>query len=362
MRKTIAAIALGATAIALAGCSSAPAPAPSESAELTHVNFGMMPYFDYAPWELADAQGFFAEEGIDYESTMFPVEGNLAPALVNGSIDVGAFSDTAAVQLAGQFSDLRMVGFQNVFTGFAIMSREGAFTTYDEFLDELGDPQEAASAIADELKGKSVVTTSGAAFEMVLDQALANGGLTMDDIDVIDFEPDAGVAAFESGTGDFFLGGLPQRQRLTELGSVALISGDQIGAGAIALSGIAASSEFADAHPEVLAALQRVWFKTMAYLQDHTQEAEQFIADWGNANNGASNTAEDVAYFYDNYVIFASTLQDAIDTFYTEGAPLNWKTRIDYLIDYNEATGVIEPGSVNADDLVIAQHVIEEVE
>ncbi|WP_283136225.1 ABC transporter substrate-binding protein [Rhizohabitans arisaemae] len=362
--KRIASLALGCVlALGLSACgSSTPEAAPKDGKPAAKaVKFGIMPYFDYAPWDLAQEQGFFAAEGIEYTPTLFPVEGNMAPALVNGSVDVGAFSDTAAVNLAGQFPKLRMVGFQNVFTGFAIMTRKGAFATYEENLAKEGDPDKAAIATISQLKGKTIVTTSGAAFSMVIDQALQKAGMAKGDLKIADFEPDTGVAAFQRGTGDVFLGGLPQRQRLTELGNVALISGDQIGPGAIALSGLAANADFAAANPEVLAALQRVWFKTMAYMDANADKANTFIAEWANKKNGASNKAADVAAFYKDFVKLAKTPAEAREMFYAEGAPNNWKTRIDYLISYGEADKSLKPGSVRADELVIAADVMNKV-
>ncbi|GII92634.1 ABC transporter substrate-binding protein [Sinosporangium siamense] len=363
MRK-IAVLALGcALTLGLAACGSGSedntaAGTPAKQA----VKFGIMPYFDYAPWDLAQEQGFFAAEGLEYTSTLFPVEGNMAPALVNGSVDVGAFSDTAAVNLAGQFPKLRMIGFQNVFTGFAIMARKGQFTTYEENLAKAGgDAEKAAVATIQQLKGKTIVTTSGAAFSMVIDQALEKAGMPKSDLKVADFEPDAGVAAFQRGTGDIFLGGLPQRQRLTELGNVPLIAGDQIGPGAIALSGLVANDEFAKQHPDALAALQRVWFKTMAYMDANPDKAHGFIADWANKKNGASNKAADVAKFYTDYVKLAKTPADADKMFYAADAPNNWKSRLGYLIKYGEATKALKPGTVRADELVIAPEVMKKV-
>ncbi|WP_010268208.1 ABC transporter substrate-binding protein [Paenibacillus senegalensis] len=328
--------------------------APAES-KVT-VNFGLMPYYDYAPWALAKNQGFFEEEGIEFKSTMFAVEGNVAPALVNGSIDIGGFGDTPSVTLAAQFEDLRMVSFNNIFKGFAIMSRaDSDFKTYEEFLEELGDPKEAAIETGKQLQGKSVVTTSGATFYMVLEQALSNAGLSIEDMNVIDMEPDMGVSAFISGTGDFYLGGLPQRAKLEEEGFETLIAGEEIGAGAVSLAGLAATKSFVDNNEETIRKIQNVWFKTMDYMTSNPNEAYQFIADWSNEQTGGSGTAEEAKQFIEQNVIFATTPEEMQSLFYADDSEVNWKKRYDQLIEYHVEDGVIREGSVDPNNLVIAE-------
>ncbi len=327
---------------------------------LKEISLGLMPYYDYAPWALAAEKGFFEEEGLKMKSTMFPVEGNVAPALVNGSIDVGGFSDTPSITLAAQFADLRMVSFLNIFKGYAIIAdKDKGFKTYEELLKETNDSKQAAVEAGKQLKGKSIVTTSGAAFYMVLEQALVNAGLTMDDVKVIDMEPDVGVSAFISGTGDFYLGGLPQREKLQGEGFPAMISGEEIGPGAVSLAGLATTKKYLDANPDVISSMQKVWFKTMDYIQNNPDDAYAYLADWANKRNGGKSTGEDVKKFIDSYVIFAKTPEEARSYFYDENSATSWKKRYEYLVKYHEETNVIKKDSVKLDELVPAQSVFE---
>ena len=334
--------------------------ANGDDKKMTEVKFGLMPYYDYAPWALAESKGFFEAEGLKFKSTMFPVEGNVAPALVNGSIDIGAFSDTPSITLAAQFSDLRMISFHNIFKGFAIMARkDSGIKTYDQLFKELNDPQKAAVEAGKQLKGKTVVTTSGATFYMVLEQALLNAGLTMKDVKVVDMEPDAGASAFVSGTGDFYLGGLPQREKLQGLGHPALISGEQIGPGAVILAGLATTKKYADQNPEIIKKVEKVWFKTMDYMKNNPDESYEFLADWSNKQTGGKSTGADVKKFIQDYVIFAKTPEEAQMLFYDATSPTNWKKRYDYLVKYHEDTNEIKKNSVKVQDLVIAESIFQ---
>lgn len=343
-------------AVSVLGCT---ATNNSEDNNLTKLRVGIMPYYDYAPLALAGAKGFFKEEGIAFESMMFPVEGNLAPALVKGSIDIGAFSDTPSVTLAAQFPDLQMTSFHNVFKGFAIMGKKG-FKTYDQ-LKEGKDEQATKAELAKQLKGKSIITTSGAAFYMVIEEALKKAGLKKADVKIIDMEPDQGVSAFISGTGDFYLGGLPQRERLEKEGFPAVISGEQIGSGAVILSGLAANKKFITKNPGVVQKVEKVWFKTMDYMKKNPDEANKFIADWSNKQSGGKNTGEDIKKFLDNYVTFASTKEEAQKLFYDPQSTTYWKKRYENLIKYHEGSKEIKIGSVNIDNLVIAEKIFKEL-
>lgn len=334
---------------------------PNED-ELIEVNLGLMPYFDYAPWALAEEKGFFEDEGLELNSMMFPVEGNVAPALVNGSIDFGAFSDTPSITLASQFDELKMVSFHHVFKGFAIMSHEDEeIKTYEQLVDELGDPDEAAIEAGKQLEGKSVVTTSGATFYMVLEQALTNAGLTMEDIDLIDMEPDAGVSAFISGTGDFYLGGLPQREKLQEEGFLPLISGDEIGPGAITQGGLASSEKFLDENPDVVEKIENVWFNAMEYTEENTEEAYDYMAEWSNEQGGGDSTGADVEEFFEDYVLLAGTVEEMESMFFDPDSDYYWKDRYEFLIDYHESTGEIDEGSVDIEKLVVAEEYFEKL-
>ncbi|XID90317.1 ABC transporter substrate-binding protein [Paenibacillaceae bacterium WGS1546] len=345
--------------LGLAACSGNGASTGGEK-KLKEVRLGLMPYYDYAPWALAEKMGFFEEEGIKPISLMFPVEGNVAPALVNGSIDMGGFSDTPSITLASQFGNLRMISFLNIFKGFAIMAdKDGGFKTYEELLKESNDPQQAAIEAGKQLEGKSIVTTSGAAFYMVLEQALLNAGLTMKDVKLIDMEPDVGVSAFIAGTGDFYLGGLPQREKLQGEGYPALISGEEIGPGAVMLAGLATTKKYAEANPETIKSMQKVWFKTMDYMQSNPDEAYAYLAEWSNQQNGGASTGEDVKKFIESYVIFAKSPEEAQSLFYDESSPTNWEKRYEYLVKYHEESGEIKQDSVKLDELVIAESVFQ---
>ncbi|QJD84447.1 ABC transporter substrate-binding protein [Cohnella herbarum] len=366
MKKWTALLALIVLSVSLAACSGNDKNdegAAESGGKLKEVSFGMMPYYDYAPWALAENQGFFEQEGIKFKSTMFPVEGNVAPALINGSIDIGGFGDTPSITLASQFQDLRMVSFLNIFKGFAIMAnKKGDFKTYEQFLKESNDPKQAAIETGKQLKGKSIVTTSGAAFYMVLEQALVNAGLTMDDVKLIDMEPDVGVSAFISGTGDFYLGGLPQREKLQGEGYPALISGDEIGPGAVMLAGLATTKKYADKNPETIKSLQKVWFKTMDYMKSNPDEAYAFLAKWSNEQNGGKSTADDAKKFIEAYVIFAKSPEDAKALFYDENSSTSWKQRYEYLVKYHEETDIIKKDSVKINDLVLAESIFQSLQ
>ena len=60
--------------------------------------------------------------------------------------------------------------------------------------------------------------------------AATRGGLDFKrDVKVIYLEPDQGLAAFLNGTGDAYIGGIPQRTRAGKEGMVEMLTGIDLG-------------------------------------------------------------------------------------------------------------------------------------
>jgi len=73
------------------GCSFVADSAPSRAshgASLTPVRANVLPFLSFAPFFIAEEEGFFAEEGIRLEMVPFRSGPDALPALINGQIDV----------------------------------------------------------------------------------------------------------------------------------------------------------------------------------------------------------------------------------------------------------------------------------
>ncbi|MDO4483093.1 MAG: ABC transporter substrate-binding protein [Clostridia bacterium] len=128
-------------------------------------------------------QGYFAEEGLDVQLVEFADGPTIIAAMESGSIDMGYIGPGA--------HKLCINGRAKVF-----------------MLSQIGDadavlvrPSAGISTYAD-LKGKKVGYSSGTSSEMILQYALEEAGLTMNDIEAYEMEVSSLVTAMISGSID----------------------------------------------------------------------------------------------------------------------------------------------------------------
>ena len=99
-----------AAVLALAGSIAAVGAAVAQDGpEPVTIRFGQLPYLDYAPWAIAEQQGYLADQGITFETSTFEVEQPMYEAMLGGSIDVGDSGDTPFILAAAQPGVLRPV-------------------------------------------------------------------------------------------------------------------------------------------------------------------------------------------------------------------------------------------------------------
>jgi ABC-type nitrate/sulfonate/bicarbonate transport system substrate-binding protein len=327
-----------------------PAEAPAET-EMVSVRFGNLPYLDYGPWIVAEKMGFLAEQGIEIETTIFEVEQPLIEAMLGGSIDVAAGADSPFILLAPQSKDkLQMVSVHSLFTGYSIMGRPDDVKTYDQFIAEGKTAEEALAAAAMQLKDKTIILPGGASFYPVLDTALAFAGLTKDDVEIIDMDPVEGAAAFLQGTGDFYSDGLPSRFRLETEGMVNVLTGVQMGGGAMDTAGMYVTTKFYAQNPEIVHGFLKAWYKAVDYIKTNPDEAISMMIDWINEQSGAGMTVEDGKRFLTDLVLFP-TYEEVGEWFFTEGSPYYWADRLSFVKSYNEESGTDYTG-VDLDEMM----------
>lgn len=315
------------------------APAQPTAPAVVTVRFGNLPYLDYGPWIVAEKKGYLAEEGIQFETTIFEVEQPLIEAMLGGSIDVAAGADSPFILLAPQAKDaLQMVSVHSLFTGYSVMGRPGAFKTYDDFVAEGMSHGDALAAASKQLAGKTIILPGGASFYPVLDTVLDYGGLTRNDVTVIDMDPVEGAAAFLQGTGDFYSDGLPQRFRLEQEGMVNVLTGVQLGGGAMDTAGLYVTSKYLAENPEVVKGIMRAWYRAVDYIKANPDDGIAMMIDWINEQSGAGMTVADGKRFLTDLVLFP-TYKEVGEWFFTSGSPYYWPDRLQGVKEYNEASG-----------------------
>jgi len=292
----------------------------------TKIRFSVAPFQDTLLPVVGVVKGWYQQEGLDVE--IVPTDWySTQESLASGHIDVGMGNIASVIGAHHNFPDGRILLLFNTFdNGFAIMIRQkSGMKTAAQLERELGSPEKAALAAIRQLRGKSVITTSQTDMEQVVAYAVRAAGMELGkDVKVIDLEPDEGLSAFLHGSGDAYLGGIPQRTRALKQGSVELLSGPMLGPSEI--NGIVSTGKFAQAHEEAVLKLVRVMFKIVDYTNKNLDEVASIIVG---QMKKSDFTVDDFKRFWNNYEHYVATPTEARQRILSPDSPTYWKRRWD---------------------------------
>lgn len=192
--------------------------AETTPAEPTKVKIGYVPITIYAPLYVADAKGYFLEEGIEAE--LIPVQGGTENVvqLGAGNFDIAGGGIGAGMWNAAD----RGIDFEIV---LPLHTERPPLTTPFVVSKERFDSGELTS-MAD-LEGKKVSTNSiGSGTEYWLSRALAQGNLGFEDVEVLGVGFTEVAAALESGSLDGGMLAEPLATLAQDSGLVHVLSED----------------------------------------------------------------------------------------------------------------------------------------
>ncbi len=201
--------------------------------------------------------GEFAEEGITIELTPFQDGPSEIAAMEGGSIDL-AYIGKGAHRLC-------ILGSAIIFAPSSVHTSDKVIVTAESGIKELSD-----------LAGKKIGYNPGSSSETTLDNALANAGLTRDDVTLNALDPDYMVAAMLSGDLDACVTWNPySNQILTSLeGSWELEFTD----GSTNMSSWICLPSYAESNRDTLVRFSRALYKAMDW-GSQPENADQ-VAQW----------------------------------------------------------------------------------
>lgn len=312
--------------LVIAGCQNTNQPGPKP---LTKVRLSVAPFQDTLIPIIGKEKGWFEQEGLDVEVKLLPWY-SVQESLASGSIDVGISNISSVIGAHHNFPDnIYYYGFNTFDNGFAIMTRpKSGLKTVAQLESDIGNHQEAVKAAVRQLRGKTFVTTSKTDMEQVVAYAVRSAGMDFRrDVKVVDMEPDEGLAAFLSGTGDAYVGGIPQRTRALKEGYVELVTGVDLGPSEI--NGLATTRKFAEAHEEELLKIIKVMFRIIQHVNSNMDDGGQIIINELNKNTAAQFTMDDFKRFWNNFEHYTATPKEVEEKILNPQSPTYWKARWD---------------------------------
>jgi NitT/TauT family transport system substrate-binding protein len=352
--KRYAAVAAAAV-LALAGCNGGGDTLEEGADGLTKLTIGISPFQDtYLPI-IGEEQGWFEEAGLDVELKSLAWNG-ITPALISGDVDMAVNNTTGVVSIANSDPDIVYAYGWNPFTeGSALMVREdGPLQTIAELEAELGDREQARTAMVESLEGKTIVTTLSTDMGKQINDALASVGMDETDVEFVDMDPDAGLAAFLSGTGDAYLGGVPQRSKALDEGMLIGLSGPDLAPPPI--NGVITKRGYVENNQEEILAFLNVMHRIVRYCDAETDACGTTVTDRLNEETAAGLTLDGFKEYWQNIELYAGNAADAESMILDEEGVAYWKHTWDGDNDYLVDTGAI-PAPVEAADHFLMQEI-----
>ncbi len=236
-------------------------PAAATGGEVEIVRIGLQPWLGYGPWWVADKQGFFKARGVNAEVVEFTWDQDMQGAFAAGHIDINCSSTNQAINARAQGLDVQ---------AFLLMDASYA-------ADAILAPK-TIQTIQD-LKGKQVAYEQGSTSDLLLNYALREAGLTIDDITVVPMSASDAGAALIAGKVDIAVTYEPYiSAALANKPDFGILYSAEARPGLI--SDVSeATREFIKNNPETIRKLVLAWDDSIQFLREHPEEGNKIIAD-----------------------------------------------------------------------------------
>ena len=332
---------------------------PATADEMTKLRVGAMPYQDYLSIHIAQRNGWFAEEGVEVEIINLPWYDNINEALAGDSIDMGSSTPDSRLAVYNTYPDAKLAFLAFSFEGFGFIANPEKFRSYDDIFAENGGDREAAlrDTMA-QAEGKIACYPTTGGSTTFIETALGAAGLTLDDVSIIDLDADEALQAFYADRCDFFMAGIPQRQRALKDGYIVLVSAGVLPPAAAELVGWAVTDSYFNENPDAVLGFMRGWYRGMDLAENNPDEAFTIIAEEVNKIHHQGMTVDDLKGAWQVIEFFPNDACEAKDFFFEPTGDRYWKAAFDAVMASYVRQGVYS-GPITPEEVVTAPQVHE---
>ncbi|MEL6602987.1 MAG: ABC transporter substrate-binding protein [Cyanobacteria bacterium J06614_10] len=288
------------------------------------LSMGSAPWVGQVPLYIAQQQGFFEEEGLDFDLSLFGASGDYISAFMGGNVDSVAPVSAEAVLMRSQGKDFKIVLIQdNSVGGDGILARN------------------SIESIEDFRGQKVAVDTTGVSYFFLL-QVLKEAGLTKDDITVINADAPSAAAAFESGNVDIAVSYAPYLQQTDRSIDDGRIIYDSSKMPTAIIDLYLFDTAFIEENPAAVQAFVNAIFKGTQFMDDNPDEMLEIGA------NELEVTPEELAS--DLQGVKIPSVEDNLKMLAQPDSDIYIAQPLQELADFLLAEGLIEsdPGDLSA--------------
>lgn len=224
-------------------------------------------YQSFPSGDLVAKHNRWLEEALpDYtiQWTKFDSGADINTAFVAGELDFGAIGSSP---VARGLSDPLNIPYQVAFVLDVAGDNEALVARNETGVTDVAG-----------LRGKRVATAFASTSHYSLLAALERAGLTASDVQLIDLQPQAALAAWERGDVDAVYTWLPTLDELRKTGRTLVTSRELATAGKPTLDLGVVSRAFAEANPQAVDAWRKVQTRALQTVRDDPQTAAQAVA------------------------------------------------------------------------------------
>jgi NitT/TauT family transport system substrate-binding protein len=185
-----------------------PTPAPQELVPLRVV---ALPFLSFAPFYIAEAEGYYAEQGLAVELVNMTQTQEILPALTSGNVDL-----SSSLLSAGMFNTIQRGGQVQIVADKGYIDPDACSTFGVVASDALVSGGDVTSA--DYLRGKTMDVARTTWMEYYGAKELATVGLSLADMELAQLPSPAQPEALTQGTLDITTNAEPWINRMTSLG------------------------------------------------------------------------------------------------------------------------------------------------
>jgi NitT/TauT family transport system substrate-binding protein len=256
----------------------------------------------YAPFFVGIEQGLFEQEGLDVESVAFASGGDVATAILSGSVDFGVTGIDRPISLLSQGQEaLQALAAVQDFPIFVLVGPKGSDLP-------AGDLNETMHA----LRGKKVgISGLGSYSEVTLAAALSEAGMSKNDVVLIETGlGSTALAALNQGTVDAYMAVEPDTSQIDALGIgerlLNFSDPEQVGEefAGVPSSALLTAPEYVKSNAETAEKTVRALTASIAFMQENREEAVTLMSQTMNLEPAVAET------IYDGEVVNMSTAVD----------------------------------------------------
>lgn len=320
-------------------------------AELERVRVGITPYTMYQIWWAADQLGIDHEFGIDLELVDVAQTINGVQLMIRGDLDITSGTPAEHLPIVSQAPQVKNFSTVGFFKGFIFVGRKGQIQPFDDLVAEQG-LERAKEIRLNEFRGKSFTIIPQR--KPLIADALAQVGISIDEVQLLNFADDQKAAtAFLSGTGDFYIGSLPQERRLLSMEDRFVNAGgaEVLGPAGLWYDTMLSTPAFMENRREAALRTLALWYRLIEIWDRHPEILAPIAAESLSRLTGGDFSVEEYITLQTLYDDFLS-ISEVLAGFYNPLSELYWKNPVDYYIGQAVEAGDL-PASILGDDYFI---------